>query len=104
MSAEPAKDPSAPSGPTKRGTLRMVGPRTWPATGKHRVVNSCRAGHEEVIEVHSDNELIKAMIAACLVCGGLVNVSTHVGPNGVAIGTIMIPDDRTPPDDPGAAR
>jgi hypothetical protein len=72
----------------------MVGPRTWPATGKHRVVNSCRAGHEEVIEVHSDNELIEAMIAACLVCGGLVVISRHLGPDGRERGMIMIPDER----------
>jgi hypothetical protein len=57
-----------PSGPTKRGTLTirdMTGLPTHPATGRHRVVNSCRGGHEEVIEVRTERELIEAMIAAC---------------------------------------
>jgi hypothetical protein len=73
----------------------MVEPPTWPATGKHRVVNSCRAGHEEVTEVHTEAELIAAMIAACRyvmpegrVCEALVHLSTHVGPDGVQIGSI----------------
>jgi len=100
MSVEPAKDPSwwpAPGETVARGKLRitnMTGVAQWPATGTHRIVNRCRAGHEEIIEVHSDNELIEAMTAACRVCGGMVNVSRHIGPDGVGIGTIMVPDER----------
>lgn len=100
-------DPSwwpAPGETVKRGNLtitNMTGVAQWPATGTHRVVNRCRSGHEEVIEVHSDNELIEAMTAACRVCGGMVNVSRHIGPDGCGIGLVMIPDERTPPDSPG---
>jgi hypothetical protein len=78
---------------------------------KHRVVNSCRSGHEEVIEVTTQAELIAAMIAACRygmpdgrACGALINVSRHVGPDGVEIGMILLLDRKTPPDNPEAAR
>jgi hypothetical protein len=110
MSDEPGKDPSwwpAPGATVKRGNLtvrNMTGIPTLPATGKHRVVNRCRAGHEETIEVHSDNELIAAMTAACRVCGGMVSVKRHIGPDGVGIGIVMIPDPKTPPDSPEATR
>jgi hypothetical protein len=97
---QPDQDPSwcpAPGETVVRGNLRitnMTGIPTHAATGTHRVVNRCRAGHEEIIEVHSDNELIEAMTAACRVCGGMVNVSRHIGPDGVGIGTILVPDER----------
>lgn len=96
MSDEPAKDTSAPSGPTKRA-LRIRNVTDLPthaATGKHRVINSCRGGHEEVIEVHTRGELTAAMTAACRVCGGLVNVSRHVNGTGIELRMILIPDPR----------
>jgi hypothetical protein len=91
----------------KRGNLtirNMTGIPTHPANGKHRVVNSCRAGHEEVIAVHTETEWIAAMTAPCRVCGGMVSVKRHIGPDGCGIGIVMIPDPKTPPDSPGAAR
>jgi hypothetical protein len=126
MSTEqPAQDPSpsapvergdwpAPGATVKRGNLtirNLTGLARWPATGRHRVVNRCRAGHSETIEVHTERDLIAAMTAGCRVvmpdgqgCRALVNCSRHVGPDGVEIGMIWIPDPRTPPDSPEAAR
>jgi hypothetical protein len=130
MSAEPTKDLSPP---VKRGDLtddtpstggfvlvpgtklrirNMTGVPTHPATGKHRVVNLCRSGHEEVIEVHTDAELHAAMVSGYRVvmpegraCTALVVVSRHIGPDGRGIGLILIPDPKTPPDsDREAAR
>jgi hypothetical protein len=113
---QPAKDSiwPAPGTTVKRGNLTIhneTGLERWPATGTHRVVNSCRAGHEETIEVTTQAGLIAAMTAGCRVvtpdgrvCGALVNCSRHVGPDGVGIGMVWIPDDRTPPDSPEAAR
>jgi hypothetical protein len=112
-----AKDPSwwpAPGATVKRGNLtvrNMTGIPILPATGTHRVVNRCRAGHSETIEVHTERDLITAMTAGCRVvtldgrvCGALVNCSRHVGPDGVGIEMILIPDPKTPPDSPEAAR
>jgi hypothetical protein len=118
MSAEqPAKDPSwwpAPGATVKRGNLtirNMTGIPILPATGKHRVVNRCRAGHEETIEVTTQAGLIAAMTAGCRVvtpdgqvCKALVNVSRHINGAGIELGMVWIPDERTPPDSPGAAR
>lgn len=112
MSGEqPAKDTSAPGGSTKRGTLRtrdVTGLACWPATGKHRVINSCRLGHSETIEVTTQAGWIAAMTAPCSVvmpdgraCVALVNVSTHVGPDGREIGMILILDPKTEKAAPG---
>jgi hypothetical protein len=111
---QPAQDPSAPGAPVKRGNLitrNMTGIPTHPTTGRHRVVNSCRSGHHEVIEVHTQADLIEAMIAAChhvmpdgRACKALVNLSRHVAPDGREIGMILILDEKTPPGDPEAAR
>ena len=118
MSAEqPAKDPSwwpAPGETVVRGKLRitnMTGVAQWPATGTHRIVNRCRAGHKETVEVTTNHEYIAAATAGCRTvmpdgrtCQELVNVSQHVGPDGVLIGLVMIPDPKTPPDSREAAR
>jgi hypothetical protein len=115
-SEQPTKDSfwPAPGTTVRRGNLtirNMTGVPTYPATGTHRVVNRCRAGHEETIEVTTQAGLIAAMTAGCRVvtpdgrvCGALVNCSRHVGPDGVGIGMVWIPDERTPPRQPGGAR
>jgi hypothetical protein len=79
----------------------MNGVQTHIANGKHRVVSACRAGHSEIVEVRTERELIEAMIAACgvmldgRVCGAVTPLSRHIGPDGVEISLIMIPDERT---------
>ncbi len=140
MSAEPAKDP--PNAHAHTATSRTWVSRYWtsnmprratdgscwasasartrnpphtsraPATGTHRVVNSCRGGHSETIEVHTREELHAAMVSGCRVvmpdgrpCRALVNVSRHINGAGVELGMIWIPDPKTPPDsDREAAR
>ncbi len=112
MSTEPTQDPSdgyvlVPG--TKLRTRDMTGVATYPATGRHRVVTSCRSGHKEV---HTERrEWIEAMVSACRhvmpdgrACEALVNVVRYVGPDGIEIGMILILDPKTPPDNPEAAR
>jgi hypothetical protein len=97
--------------PSLLRTRNVTGLARWPATGTHRVANSCRAGHHEVIEVWTERDLIAAMTAGCRyqmpdgqVCKALVNVSRHINGAGIELGMVWIPDERTPPDSPGAAR
>ena len=106
-------DEQPASAPSKLRIRDVTGLACWPATGKHRVINSCRRGHSETIPVTTQAELIAAMVAGCRyvmpngrACVELVNVSTHVGPDGVARGSVLILDEPTEkaPGEPGDER